>query len=494
MRRLLGVITPLVIGLLSAGLVAAAPATAQPARTADTPPGLSAYYGQRLAWTPCKQGFQCAKLKVPLDYTKPSGKRIEIAVIKLPAKGAKRLGSVVINFGGPGGSGVDLLRGTAKVKFTAALRSRFDLVSFDPRGVGASTPVRCMSTQVADWYHSVDYTPDSKAEVKMYNYAQLRLAQACQAGSGALLPFLGTPNAARDMDVLRAGLGESRMTYLGFSYGTLLGATYANLFPARVRAMVLDGAEDPTTTATEFGAGQQDGFGVAFESFARDCFTHKDCPFKKHTVTAVTKQMRALYDRTEKAPLVNTYDGRQATQAIVYTGLNSLLYDQRSWPALRQALGTAFKGDGTLLLQYADQYNERGPDATYANMMEAHAAIDCLDHPTWRRAVRQAKAIGSGKVVASACDFWPVRSKTVNRAIHAKGAPPILVVGTLRDPATPYKWAKALAAQLSSGVLLSFDGDGHTAYGTGSACVNTSVDRYLITRVPPRDGKMCPKI
>ncbi|MBT2235299.1 alpha/beta hydrolase [Nonomuraea sp. NEAU-A123] len=489
MRRLLGIITPLVIGLLSAGFVTAGPAAAQPARASDG--GLNAYYGQRLAWAPCKGGFQCAKLKVPLDYTKPSGKRIEIAVIKLPAKGGKRLGSVVTNFGGPGGSGIDLLRATAKTKFTATLRSRFDLVSFDPRGVGASAPVRCMPTAVADWYHSVDDTPDSRAEVKMYNYAQLRLAQACQANSGALLPFVGTPNAARDMDVLRAGLGESRLTYIGFSYGTLLGATYANLFPARVHALVLDGAEDPSVNAGDFGSDQNVGFGVAFDSFASDCFKHKDCPFTKRTAA---KRMRALHARTEKAPLVNTYDGRQATQAIVYTGIQGLLYDQRSWPALRQALGRAFKGDGTLLLQYADQYNARGADATYANLMEAHTAIDCLDHPTWRQAVRHAKAISAGKLLASPCDFWPVRSKTVNKAIHAKGAPPILVVGTLRDPATPYKWAKALAAQLSSGVLLSFDGDGHTAYSTGSACVDKTVDRYLITRVPPRDGKMCPKI
>jgi hypothetical protein len=233
---------------------------------------------------------------------------------------------------------------------------------------------------------------------------------------------------------------------------------------------------------------------VAFLSFTKDCFKHKDCPFKKHTLTAVGKKMTALYARTEKAPLVNNYDGRQATQAIVYTGIQALLYSQDSWPQLRQALTAAFKDDGTLLLQYADQYNQRAPYADYTNFMEALMAIDCLDHPTWKKPARQAKAIRAGRAMATPCDFWPVKSRTVNKPIHAKGAPPILVVGTLRDPATPYKWAKALASQLSSGVLLSFDGDGHTAYSTGSACVNKTVDRYLITRVPPRDGKMCPKI
>jgi pimeloyl-ACP methyl ester carboxylesterase len=493
MRRLLGVIAPLVIGLLSAGFVTAGPASAQPAQAADATPGMSAYYGQRLAWTPCKDGFQCAKLKVPLDYRKPAGRKIEIAMIKLPAKG-KRIGSVVINFGGPGGSGVGGLRAGGKSGFTPTLRSRFDLVSFDPRGVGASTPVRCFTDQQWDTYYSIERSPDNKREIHTLNEAQLALGQACKANSGAILPYLGTPNAARDMDVMRAALGEQRLSYIGFSYGTLLGTIYADMYPSRVRAMVLDGAEDPSVKSGQFGADQGVGFGTAFDAFARDCFRHKDCPFKKHTAAAVTKKLDALVRRTEQAPLRNTYDGRQVTQTIVFGGIDAALYSQAHWPLLRVALGKAFKGDGTLLMLMHDDQIGRGADASYSNFFAAHFAIDCLDHPSSAKAMKQATSKLASKRVFDVCDYWPVKSKTVNRAIHAKGAPPILVVGTLRDPATPYKWAQSLAKQLDSGVLLSFDGDGHTAYGGPSKCVNSNVDRYLISRKPTRAGKMCPKV
>ncbi|WP_113699826.1 alpha/beta hydrolase [Nonomuraea lactucae] len=489
MRRLSAITTPVIIGLLSAGIVTAAPAAA---RAAATGPGLNAYYGQRLTWSACGGGFQCARLKVPLDYARPAGAKIDIAVIRLPAGGGGRLGSLVINPGGPGASGVQFARTSARLAFSPRLRSRFDIVGFDPRGVGASTPVRCLTSAQFDAYHSVDATPDTPAERRNLDLAQRAFARGCQANSGRILPHVGTPNAARDMDVLRAALGERRLTYLGFSYGTYLGAVYADLFPGRVRAMVLDGALDPTMSATEVSSGQGDGFGVAFTSFLRDCFKADDCPFTTRRVGPSIKRVNALLRRADRAPLRNDTDGRQVNEAIVTTGIYAALYSEQAWPVLRKAFAAAFKGDGAAFLWLSDQYNNRRADATYTNDTEARLAVNCLDRPSPRRSSLQAAKAGKGGPT-NPCDYWPVRSRAVPRALRAEGSGPILVIGTVRDPATPYAWARSLAAQLSKGVLLTYDGDGHTAYGGPSSCVNGAVDRYLITRVPPRDGTVCPK-
>ncbi|MEV0150640.1 MULTISPECIES: alpha/beta hydrolase [unclassified Nonomuraea] len=486
MRRLPSVITPALAGLLIAGLTA----TAQPARAAEAaqapgrPAALGAFYGQRLSWTACGGGHQCARLKVPLDYAKPGGDRIDIAVIRLPATG-RRAGAVVVNPGGPGESGVQAAR-QADAFLSPAVRARFDLVGFDPRGVGASTAVRCFTDAQLDSYFAMDRSPDTTFEVKNLDLAQKQFAQACQARSGKLLPHLATTDAARDMDVLRSALGESRLTYVGFSYGTFLGATYADLFPGKVRALVLDGAMDPTRTGDELGTGQSGGFDVALESFLRDCFKVKGCPFPTHRLGAANKKVEALLARVDRAPLRNVYDGRQVSQAIAVTGVLSALYSESAWPMLRQALADAFQGDGIRLLLLADLYSERRADGTYTNSFAAREAIDCLDHPPTRKA--------TARTGTTPCDYWPVRRKRSIRPLRADGAPPILVIGTLRDPATPYKWAQALASQLSSGVLLTFDGDGHTAYRKGSPCVDRLVDRYLTTLAAPANGTNCPKI
>ncbi|WP_336206324.1 alpha/beta hydrolase [Nonomuraea sp. LPB2021202275-12-8] len=499
MRRLIGVFTTLIMGLLTAGLVTAAPASAQ---TGGAPPGLGGFYAQRLAWSACGGGFQCAKLKVPVNYAKPKGRHIEIAVIRLRAQGPKRIGSLVLNPGGPGGSGVAMAR-NAKLFLSPALRSSFDIVGFDPRGVGLSAPVRCMSPSVLDAYHALDPTPDTPTEVRKGDLYQQAYAQGCKANTGGLLAHLGTRSAARDIDVLRAALGEQRLTYLGFSYGSLLGATYADLFPKRVRAMVLDGAIDPTTRGSSAGSVAH-SFEVAFTAFLRDCYRAPGCPFKKHKVSASFKELAGLFKRADRAPLRNDADGRQVNEALVWRGVMASMYSREQWPALRAALADAFKGDGTALLTFADGYNGRLGDGTYDNGGEAFVAINCVDYPPTSTATRSqvtyvpesryfGKYFSDG--LLSPCAFWPVKgTEGVGRPLRAKGAPPILVVGTTRDPATPYKDAKALAAQLSSGVLLGFDGDGHTAYGGPSTCVNGAVDRYLITRVPPKDGTFCAKV
>ncbi|MEV4174064.1 alpha/beta hydrolase [Nonomuraea sp. NPDC049709] len=390
-------------------------------------------------------------------------------MVRLPATG-KKIGSVVLNFGGPGGSGVTALKAGKEI-VSAAVRERFDVVSFDPRGVGASSPVRCLGTLDLDAYHALDPTPDTRAEVRHSRQWAKIFAKYCVANSGKqLLSKVGTVNTARDMDVMRTTLGDARLTYLGFSYGTYLGSIYADMFPKRIRAMVLDGAEDPSQHAAEFVQDQARGFQVATTSFLRDCFKARNCPFRKHDVKAALKQLDKLYRRADTAPLRNVYDGRQVTEAVVRGAVQFSMYQTASWPSLRQALTDAFKGDGSKLLLLADAGNGRTIGGRYDNSFEALVAINCVDHPE------------------NPCPYWPVKGTRYPKKVHAKGSPPIVVVGTTRDPATPYKLAKALAAQLSNGVLLTHDADGHTGYRKGSACLDRKVDQYLITTRAPLAG------
>jgi pimeloyl-ACP methyl ester carboxylesterase len=498
--------------LLGAGCATQAPAPqtaptpSAPAADATTPPSaaLAPYYTQKLTWTNCKDGFQCAKLQVPLDYAKPEGDRIQISTIRLPASG-KRAGSILINPGGPGGSGIEYGRAARSV-LSAKVRARYDVVGFDPRGVGESAPVRCLPSRSLDAYLSLDNTPDSQAEITALQEGSQRLSAGCEAESAKILPHVGTVNAARDIDILRAALGDPGLTYLGKSYGTFLGAVYADLFPKRVRALVLDGAVDPSLTPLQLNEAQAKGFEVAMRAFVEDCFRAKDCPFKTRDVDSALTQVSDLLRRTDQHPLRNAGgNGREITEPWVSLGIITPLYDRRSWPVLRQALAGAFNGDGTVLLSLADLLIGRGPEGTYSNQTEANLAVNCLDNTFPRdvstyaaaadRAATEAPRFGSSVMWGSLpCATWPVHPTPPPDHLDAQGAPPILVVGTLRDPATPYQWAQALSHELSSGVLLTFDGDGHTAYLTGSTCVDNTVDQYLLDQKVPKNGIRCPKI
>ncbi|MDF5759083.1 alpha/beta hydrolase [Spongiactinospora sp. TRM90649] len=487
---------------------AASDAHPDPAPTEKPPSAeLQPYYHQRLEWDECGDGYQCAKLQVPLDYDKPDGERIQLSVNRLRAGNmAQRIGAILLNPGGPGGSGIAYARAATSVLSTK-IRDRFDVVGFDPRGVGDSSPVRCLSTERLDAYLATDNTPDSADETKELEKSAREFADGCQAGAGRLLPHVGTVNAARDIDVLRSALGEPKLTYLGKSYGTYLGAVYADLFPKRVRALVLDGAVDPALDPVDLNLSQAKGFEVAMRAFVQDCFQQRpDCPFKARTVNGALDELAELLRRTDREPLRNSAnDGRQITEAWASLGVITPLYDRRSWPALRQALSTAFKGEGTALLRMADILVDRRQDGTYSNQAEANMAINCVDGKfpqstdafteAAERAAKDAPRFGESVMWGSLpCAFWPARATPAPDPLEAKGAPPILVVGTERDPATPYRWAKALAATLSSGVLLGFDGDGHTAYMTGSPCIDGHVDTYLLTAKPPPPNTRCPAI
>jgi pimeloyl-ACP methyl ester carboxylesterase len=490
------------LALLAAGCSGGA-SGASGAAEAAAPTTLAGYYAQRLDWQPCDDGFECARLLVPFDYARPGGRRFSLPVIKLPASDpSRRIGSLVVNPGGPGGSGVQYALG-ARSELPAAVRARFDIVGFDPRGVGGSEPaLSCMTGPELDKYLSTDDEPTDAAQLAVVIAENKLYAARCEQNSAALLPYVGTQNAARDMDVLRAALGDARLTYLGKSYGTYLGAWYSQLFPDRVRALVLDGAVDPDTPSLQDDITQAEGFEVAFRSFAAWCLASASCPFSDGPDAAVTKT-QALIAQANARPLTNALaDGQVADGALLVNGIAAALYSKSYWPDLDTGLADAFAGDGTVLVELANLLMERNPNGTYSNLADADTAISCLDRP-WPRsltawqsaaaaAAHDAPLFGAPIVWGSlTCAYWPVPSYPRPR-IQAAGARPILVVGTLRDPATPYRWAQALAADLSSGVLLGWNGDGHTAYGEGSACVDTIVNDYLINLSVPRSGLVCP--
>ena len=479
--------------------------TSTPTPTASPAPAtLAGYYAQHLDWRSCDDGFQCAQLVVPFDYAQPNGRRFTLPVIKLPAADpAQRIGALVINPGGPGVSGVQYAL-SARLEFPAAVLARFDIVGFDPRGVGGSQPaLNCLTGPQLDTFLATDDEPSGPAQLARVIAASKQFAAECERNSAALLPFVGTPNAARDLDVLRSALGESQLTYLGKSYGTYLGAWYAQLFPHRVRALVLDGAVDPDTSSLQATITQAEGFQTAFASFAAWCLSSPGCPLGPGgSVAGAAARVEGLIARANSVPLANRLgDGQVADGAMLLSGVTGALYSKSFWPILRASLAGAFAGDGTVLLELADQLYERNPNGTYSTLANAVTAIDCLDRPwprslaPWRSAAsaaaQAAPMFGAALVWGSlACAYWPVPSYPLPQ-IRAAGAPPILVVGTLHDPATPYRWAQALAGDLSSGVLLGWNGDGHTAYGEGSACVDTIVNDYLINLTVPRSGTVC---
>ncbi|WP_405778348.1 alpha/beta hydrolase [Streptomyces sp. NBC_00859] len=516
-RRLLS--TPVTVlamaGLLVSGCSSgrsapgATPSGASGSRPAEAPKAaptadLGTYYGQKLKWRSCgASGFECSTMKAPLDYAKPKDGDIKLAVSRKKATGpGKRIGSLLVNPGGPGGSAIEYLQGYAGIGYPAAVRARYDMVAVDPRGVARSEPVECLTGKQMDAYTEVDQTPDNPGETKKLTTSLKDFAKGCEKRSAKILPHVSTVDAARDMDILRGILGDKKLNYVGASYGTFLGATYAGLFPARVGRLVLDGAMDPSLTSLEMNRDQTAGFETAFKSFAADCIKHKNCPLGTKSTADASHRLEAFFSRLDAKP-DSTGQARKLSESLATTGVISAMYDEASWPQLRTALTHAMAGNGADLLALSDSYYERDSKGKYANLMFANAAVNCLDLPpafTGPAAVTKAvpsfekasPVFGKGFAYAALnCSYWPIHATGSAHRITAKGAAPIVVVGTTRDPATPYKWAKSLAAQLSSGTLLTYDGDGHTAYGRGSDCIDTAINKYLLDGTPPKNGKKC---
>jgi pimeloyl-ACP methyl ester carboxylesterase len=450
-------------------------------------PHLGEFYRQRISWGGCPSGSRgwpqeatCGTVRVPLDYGDPGRGKATLALNRFPATGpGPRLGSLLVNFGGPGISGVTTLADQAGGDLTR-LNTRYDLVGFDPRGVGASTAVDC---------------GDLSGVTATDQVGQARqIARACRAASGPLLPWVGTTNAARDLDVIRQTLGDDRLTYLGFSYGSKLGAVYAHEFPGRTGRMVLDGVPDPTLDETGTALAQAAAFQRALTDFAADCAAHSHpCPVPGRTAAQVLAAITADAPTTPRGAL---------DRAGYLQGLQNALYSKATWPYLREALGELRQGDGTLMLQLAfpGDFGEGVGGADNYEM--AKLAIDCRDtaeRPTaaglHRRdaAFRAASPLFGSAVEATllSCTGWAPGDDT-SRDVAAADAPFALLVSTTGDPATPFPGAAHMAAALGNGSrVLAFRGEGHGAYFAHNPCVATAVEAYLLSGTLPPPGATC---
>lgn len=463
------------------------------------PAGLERFYRQQPDWEPCGGNSDCATIRVPLDYDKPAGETIELRARKVRARDRSgKVGTLFINPGGPGGSGVEYAAAATFVLGSPLLR-KFDVIGWDPRGVGESTPVRCLSTEQMDRFIAADGSPDDESEIATLDRVSKELATGCRERSGRLLPHVGTKDAARDMDVLRGIVGDPELYYLGKSYGTYLGATYAELFPRNVGRLVLDGAVDPSLPTEQINMAQAKGFDTALAAFATDCAT-RSCTLGSTKDEVLAKIDKLLAD-ADARPLRG--DGtREVTQGIAVLGVIFPLYVRDYWARLENAVAEGLKGDGSRLLALADDYTSREPSGFKDNSGEVIYAVNCIDHPDLtsvaeaknRQAAFQAASPRFGSYLlwgSLPCANWPVKPVNTQHAIKATGAKPIVVVGTTRDPATPYQWSVALAQQLDSGVLVTRDGDGHTGYKEGNDCVDDAVERFFLQGTPPRDGLQC---
>ncbi|MFE0177728.1 alpha/beta hydrolase [Streptomyces sp. NPDC059002] len=474
--------------------------------------GLTSFYGQKLKWTDCGE-LRCARLTVPRDYDHPeNGRTFSLPVAKAAtADPDARLGSLVYNPGGPGASGVGDLKSDEGEAFSRAVRDRFDIVSFDPRGVGGSRPaVRC--EEPAQDAESGEPGPISPATAKdrARAFAGARAeAAACVRGSGGILRQVGTADAARDLDVLRAALGDEKLTYLGWSYGTSLGTSYAEQFPHRVRALVLDGAVDPSLNWRERAMSQGTGFRRAVDDYAEQCadIVGDGCPGA--TPREISDLIEGLYEEAAREPLPvadeDAYDVDARTLLDVVTA--AMYTPEDDWQDLSEALGEAADGDATQLAALAEdedpstESRRKARGAAPENDDEAIIAVSCLDTPHPRTAGPYWDALGpagkaagvygtSSVVDELTCADWPAGTERPHR-VSAKGVPPVLVVGTTGDPATPYEEAESLAEQFPGGMLLTYEGVGHTAYGRSNSCVTKAVDDYLIAGKPVRPDTTC---
>lgn len=471
------------------------------AREASPEPGWSSCTEEArkvLGKVPSGFFFQCRTVMVPQDWNhRDNGRTLGISIIRVRAADQRdRIGSLLVNPGGPGGSGVDLALYLAQGLPTEVLR-RFDLIGFDPRGVSRSDPIQCYTSADLDATFAADPDPQTPQAFNDVVALNKRTAESCAAKYGNRLPLYSTEQAARDIDQIRADLGEPKLTYLGYSYGTLLGAVYAQLFPDKIRAMVLDGAVDPRQNSIESAEGQARGFERAFNNFAKWCADNASrCPIDGDAQAVVLK----LMEQGRINP-IGYRDGRKATAGWVLWAVVSAMYTQARWPDLGGALADLQKGKAAGIFELADAYSDRDQDGNYTNLFDANAAVNCADDAK-PASLDQIRALQSewrlkypvfGAPLATGmltCSLW-ASERDPYPVGPAKGAPPILVVGTRNDPATPYEQTAKLADMLGTGVVLTWEGEGHTAYPE-TRCINSAVNGYLISLTVPKAGTVCP--
>jgi pimeloyl-ACP methyl ester carboxylesterase len=451
-----------------------------------------------LRWSPCSDGlgFECTKLAVPLDYAEPLGSTILIGMSRVPAKNqSKKIGVILVNPGGPGASGRDFARNLAFGALPSEIRDRFDVIGWDPRGVGVTMTIKCLTDADYDRINALDPTPDDQSEIDQLVAGVKEFADGCAKNNGEKLKHAGTDDVVKDMDLMREALGVEQISYMGFSYGTYLGAKYADKFPKRVRAFLLDGVLDPTVDSDERVRRQAVGFEGELTEFFAACDRLSQCPFAR-----VNEKASAAYDRIladiEATPV---RAGRRVLgPGEAWTGILAGLYSKESgWPTLRAALASADRGSGGPLLALYDQYANRHPDGSFDNVVDANAATNCLDVPA-SKSIAHYKELADefdriaprfGRFAAWSsivCAFWKIPVQGSLGPLKAAGSSPILLVGTTRDPATPYVWAQSLNRQLENSTLLTFNGDGHTAYFSRNPCIREAVNSYLLAlKLPP---------
>lgn len=451
-------------------------------------------YNQQLEWNSCGENLECASVLAPANWLDFSEGFIWLQIARDPA--SQGLPPLFVNPGGPGVSGAKWLDLSYAGVGTVELRRNFQLMAFDPRGTGESSPVTCGGQQMKDdlLYSVSPYPYGSEADVELSTKLLGEFAASCIEGTAIDPALLNTQQAARDLDLWREVLGAEQLDYLGYSYGTELGATYAALFPNRVGRMVLDGAIDVSLTAEEQLLGQLDGFERAFKAYLNDCLTRAECPFTGTTEQA-TAQAAELLASLDQNP-APTQDGRELSIGTGLTGVIAALYSELSWPYLTNAFALLADGDGTTMLLLADFYNDRGNNGYTSNLFEANLAIGCADsrissEPADVEALNSQLANASplfGGYFANpqiGCLGWPKARGTVDLDYSQSLNTPPLIIGTTGDPATPYQGAVALAGILDSAQLLTFEGEGHTAYAGNSACVDDIVDAYFTSGEPP---------
>lgn len=469
----------------------------------------------RPVWTPCPEipeelvgrgapgmTYECTTIDVPRDWTSGGGETFTLALIRIRSdQQRQRIGSLVVNPGGPGASGIEtavyLSFGSAFGGLPEEITQRFDIVGFDPRGVGRSSPIKCVSD--ADWDAVFGFDPDPRGQAEFDELVALntRIGEGCATRYGNLLRLFSTEQAARDMDAVREAVGDERLTYLGYSYGTLLGATYAQLFPHNIRAFVLDGAIDPRLDIVAGSESQAKGFERAYDSFARWCSrTPQRCPIAPDARAVIDEQL----ERARRSPLRGA-DGRAATAGWIFYAVVSSLYTEMGWQQLAQAIDDLRRGDPTAVFELADEYTGRDSAGRYSNLFDANLTVSCTDteHVPSIARIRQLQSewrtrypmFGPPLALGMlSCATWPGQRDPYPTG-PAVGAPPVLIIGTTGDPATPYEQTPKLAEMLQVGRVLTWEGEGHTAYPQ-TPCVVRVVDQYLIDLTVPPEGHRCP--
>jgi len=466
----------------------------KPCRGADPPPGLPQegpfVQARKLDWS-----LECATVTVPLDYTKPEGERIQLAVNRSKATDRQnRIGSLLINPGGPGESGLVMAAIVGPWLGQLVTRGRYDVIGFDPRGGGQSSPVRCLPGPEEDRFNQLDSTPDTQQERQALEAGLKRYAEACQQNSGNLLPYVGTENAARDMDVMRAALGDEKLNFYGISYGTELGQVYAETYPRNVGRMVIDSIVDPADwLRADSDRIQEASFERELDEFLAWCGSDGACPVDRQGLAGLLAKLDQQPMQVAEAP------DRPVTESQLRKIIGESLYSTEEWPDLESLLQAAIDGNAAVLRQTVDQSNHRDPQTgEYGGADDAYSAISCLTMPDADRQETQTAAADqqareAAPLMASSplspCSYWPVPATMQPHPISAEGAGPILMVNNSRDPATPVEWSRAVAERLNGDLVVN-DGDGHGVLGK-SPCFNDIVARYLIDGAMPGDDTTC---